>query len=421
MLLLLLTLSTQSDSQCDVVIGSFQGDGGWDMTNQCTSLRAKILDPANFGAGGTFPVSSVTINDYTNADVIDATLLASIDILFIPWINDAQFTAAELTAIQSWVDGGTGVVVGFCDDPTHDAVAAQFGFPVIAENVDVYPTGAGTAHTTFDGCFGTADTLYTLWNRSNFTATAGGTILGTGPAPLNPKVIEYNGGSAIFVCDIDIVSNNSLYITPGSGIVFDNDRFAVNLIEWAIREVNAICQSIICNPVLPVELTDFSVGCTMQGVEVEWETASEINNDFYTIERSSNGTDFYQVATIDGGGKSSSFRQYSWTDHSPESIGYYYRLKQTDYDGNTVELGEKSAFCLDGSPLTLYPNPVSDQLFFTNTFRTDLVEILDVSGRKVMNVNVGSNSVDVSSLPAGLYLLNQIGDGHAASQKFIKK
>ena len=86
---------------------------------------------------------------------------------------------------------------------------------------------------------------------------------------------------------------------------------------------------------LPVELVDFSVSYVEEasGVLVQWVTATEINNDFFTIERSSNGTDFEPIGTVSGAGNTAELLNYSFTDY-PDFYGFvYYRLKQTDFDG----------------------------------------------------------------------------------------
>ncbi len=413
------TLNTAG--QCDVVIGSFQGEAGWDMTNQCTDLRSKILDAANFGPAGMIPVNSVTINDYTDATVINAALLATMDILFIPWINDVQFTAAELTDIKTWVDGGTGVLLAFSDDPTHDAVSAQFGLPTVAENVDVYPNAAGSAHTLFNGCFGDVDTAFTLWNRSYFTSTVGGTILGTGPAPFNPKVVSYNAGSALFICDIDIVSNNSAYITPGSSIVFDNDRFGVNAIEWAIREVDAICAALPCGFLLSVDMLDFNAKCTGSEVEITWKTLAETNNSFFSLERSSDGINFFPVAKIDGTGSSLGEVRYSHVDQEPLNFLSYYRLAQTDQNGKTEILETATIFCEDGVPLSLFPNPATSELFVSGALNFDRIELLDYSGRTIRTIESSASSVDVSDLAEGVYFLKFYHNDGVVMLNFSKR
>ena len=68
-------------------------------------------------------------------------------------------------------------------------------------------------------------------------------------------------------------------------------------------------------------------------VDLTWSTASEINNDYFTIERSQNGVYFQEFDIVEGAGNSTHKINYSLIDRDPFDGISYYRLKQTDYDG----------------------------------------------------------------------------------------
>lgn len=87
------------------------------------------------------------------------------------------------------------------------------------------------------------------------------------------------------------------------------------------------------NVVLPIELIDFDVVKNEQTVAVSWVTASEKNNDYFTIQKSQNMTDWASGMYIQGAGNSTSIKQYSYTDYDPYPGVSFYRLKQVDYDG----------------------------------------------------------------------------------------
>ena len=89
------------------------------------------------------------------------------------------------------------------------------------------------------------------------------------------------------------------------------------------------------NTVLPVELIYFDANCTKEGyVDVSWSTASELNNDYYTIERSRDAISFEEVKEVDAAGNSGNILAYNEKDESPILGTSYYRLKQTDLDGS---------------------------------------------------------------------------------------
>lgn len=86
---------------------------------------------------------------------------------------------------------------------------------------------------------------------------------------------------------------------------------------------------------LPIELVSFNGECMNGDVILKWSTATETNNDFFTIERSEDGITFHALGSLDGAGNSSTVLNYTHTDHSPFSAGAYYRITQTDYNGSS--------------------------------------------------------------------------------------
>ncbi|MBN2681182.1 MAG: T9SS type A sorting domain-containing protein [Bacteroidales bacterium] len=84
---------------------------------------------------------------------------------------------------------------------------------------------------------------------------------------------------------------------------------------------------------LPVVLSKFAYENHQDYVLLEWTTSSEINNDFFEVQKSINGSDFDVMATIPGAGNSNEIIEYEWEDLLPYNGTVYYRLKQVDYDG----------------------------------------------------------------------------------------
>lgn len=87
------------------------------------------------------------------------------------------------------------------------------------------------------------------------------------------------------------------------------------------------------NTILPIELVYFDVVKEAETAHVSWVTASETNNDYFTIEKSKSLKDWVSVVKMNGAGNSSSVKQYSCIDYEPYPGTSFYRLKQTDYDG----------------------------------------------------------------------------------------
>ena len=86
---------------------------------------------------------------------------------------------------------------------------------------------------------------------------------------------------------------------------------------------------------LPVNLNDFSAHCSNNGVTLNWTTASEINNDYFIIERSYDMENYEYVAEIEGNGNSNKKNEYSYEDYTYDGNKAFYRLLQVDFDGKS--------------------------------------------------------------------------------------
>ncbi|MEM1326751.1 MAG: SdrD B-like domain-containing protein [Bacteroidota bacterium] len=182
--------------------------------------------------------------------------------------------------------------------------------------------------------------------------------------------------------------------------------------------------------VLPVELLYFDAKADQDHIDLTWATASEIDNNHFDLERSEDAKSFKAIARIEGQGTTLQTSEYTYADKEVQSgITYYYRLKQVDLDGTTEYSDVVTAqLSEDGKEWTLYPNPVGEQQqlqveLYSETERIDLY-VMDALGKRVLQVtqevtNKGWQQVniDVSSLPAGTYLLL---DTKGNQQTFVK-
>lgn len=131
-----------------------------------------------------------------------------------------------------------------------------------------------------------------------------------------------------------------------------------------IPRIDHVQVSVSYNAVLPIQLMHFSAIANNGGTLIKWSTASESDNDFFTIEHSKYGSDWVDIARVDGAGQSSSLKTYNFVHDSPEQGANYYRLKQTDFDGHSayfktvyVEYGDAPS-----PSLILFPNPADQTL-----------------------------------------------------------
>lgn len=143
------------------------------------------------------------------------------------------------------------------------------------------------------------------------------------------------------------------------------------------------------NTVLPIELTSFSATCDGRSSYVKWTTATEKNNDYFSLERSDDAINFVEIARIAGAGNSIEPLSYSYTDYGVYGGDNYYRLVQVDYDGTRTASEIIVTNCVEasGEPEVLaYPNPFnSDLTVELENFgdRPASIEVYDVLGRLV--------------------------------------
>lgn len=161
---------------------------------------------------------------------------------------------------------------------------------------------------------------------------------------------------------------------------------------------------------LPIELAAFTADLNSSGwVDLTWSTFSERNNDYFTIEKTRDGLQWDQVGTIDGAGNSEMELAYSMKDLDPCSGMSYYRLKQTDFNGDFT-YSEISAIENDLG-LNVYPIPASDRLFVAfGQLDAKQISLHNVHGQLVLDLSTEQlgNSVELflSHLPRGIYFLS---------------
>lgn len=190
-----------------------------------------------------------------------------------------------------------------------------------------------------------------------------------------------------------------------------------------------------CTPiVLPIELINFSGKPYGKSNLIEWSTATEINNDYFTLEKSHNGIDFKILTTVKGAGMSSETKNYVVTDPNPFSNITYYRLKQTDYNG---KYSYSEIIAIENSyeefaVSNIHPNPTSNDInfdFYSPFEGTIKVQILDYTGRVVveenMTVSRGKTRLDapMRDLAKGIYSLKVTFDqtGYSSVNMIIKQ
>lgn len=170
-----------------------------------------------------------------------------------------------------------------------------------------------------------------------------------------------------------------------------------------------------CTLSLPVELVRFSGSVDNTKVVLEWATATEHNNQYFTLERSPDARHFELVQQVPGAGNSTQLKPYQYIDVSPLPGLSYYRLQQTDYDGQTALLGLVAVHVSAGADaLRVFPNPVfGDELFLVmdhpNAEMPTELMLTDLPGRVIRryrpDTDVSEYKIALNGIPPGTYLL----------------
>jgi uncharacterized protein (DUF1501 family) len=182
---------------------------------------------------------------------------------------------------------------------------------------------------------------------------------------------------------------------------------------------------------LPVEWVDFVAEAGEDRIALQWQTASEVNNRGFGVERSQDGRDFEEIAFVAGRGSAATYREYDRDVHGGRT--YYYRLRQEDTDGQVTFSKVVSAAVLGaGNDLVVglpYPNPVREAAtvkIYTPTDTDVRYGVYDARGRKVMGDRQSFQGrrtdylrVRPGRIPSGSYTLRIVAGDRRVSRKLV--
>jgi hypothetical protein len=275
------------------------------------------------------------------------------------------------------------------------------------------------------------DNFTPITNNVNFTGSSINFALGLIlPNPNTLKIEWVLNGTTIAndVNNINVLStnlnvgNNTLIAkvtdgTPLSRIYQPATSGYLNSVTWTINQA-----------ILPVELLDFNVQLVKNQAELTWETATEINSDYFEIQKSTDGTNFKRIGSVKAAGQSSKLLQYQFTDVQLVQNINYYRLKAVDKDGSARFSPIKTINRTEKLRYDIYPNPVTDvlsiQLSSQNAVDAE-VSLFDLQGRRLVFLERQGTEglfedIDMSKFTAGGYFL-RVKMGSTVIEKIIVK
>lgn len=185
---------------------------------------------------------------------------------------------------------------------------------------------------------------------------------------------------------------------------------------------------------LPVELAAFTGKCSATGILIRWSTTSELNNDFFLLERSFDGSLFEEVIRIKGKGTYSGLSEYEYFDAISGNRRTYYRLTPIDYDGISSPSRTIVTDCDPNSVTSMpvigiYPNPFQSTITIQTEHSAEIlleIELFDIPGRlvsrKILRLDAGiqSSEMDLGFLAPGIYQLVIRSDRDRMTEKILK-
>lgn len=157
---------------------------------------------------------------------------------------------------------------------------------------------------------------------------------------------------------------------------------------------------------LPVDLVNFYSLTSDKGVRLNWETASENNNDYYEVHKSVDAHNWDLIEKVAGKGDTKLHSYYSVEDKNPNSGITYYRLNQVDKNGEN-HLSKIISNKIERE-VNVYPNPTINKtiyLDFENREEQMRIQLYDKTGKKVYDEIQTNTQIDLTNLASGMYLM----------------
>lgn len=347
---------------------------------------------------------------------------------------------------DNWTGGGTNTISGGVYSISGDLVEASGGNFVI-ENATVNADSAYTSGGAYlqvlnnseviiaRGMYNSEDLLIDAaymeiggdldaTGGDNITVRNGGELLVKGDYKMNNgggvQMNIEDGGVVKIQGDVESSGGgNTIDVDDDSGIAVDGDFTGDDPPDVSVgtddEDSDCLSGGGCCGDAsacgeattLPVSLIDFTQSNSDNLISLKWRTATELNNDFFTIERSLDGNNFVEVANIAGRGTTNDLSEYSFSDKLFYEGLVYYRLSQTDFDGTYEILGTVIVSLRNElQSSVIYPNPVTcgNEITVTNTSDDVKWNIYSMNGNIVKSGIIYNQKALIEGLKSGTYL-----------------
>ena len=232
-------------------------------------------------------------------------------------------------------------------------------------------------------------------------------------------VDHVNTGDLRLLVDDDGDFSDATIYAAGGGLSFSYSKPIVTISGISTTQIASNSTKYITlasansNTPLPIDLLNFNAVQNNSSIVLNWTTATEENNDYFTVEKSSNGIDFNVLGNVSGAGNSNDITEYSDIDYFPLDGINYYRLKQTDFDGKYSYSNIVSVdYNLGNSSIKIIPNPATDNIMVEGLeSEFSEIHIFNIIGNDLSSeVYLKRESdnvirIDLSKLSRGIYII----------------
>jgi len=390
------------------------------------------------GSGGTVYLGDMEVSKTGTTTTLSVPVYVSGDLI----LTDGKIitTNANILTLEDHATSTTGTATSFVSGPMKKIGNDDF----------VFPLGKGSTWARL-GISAPSDSTDEFVAEYFNTAYSNTSTMAGSPSPVlnDVSVIEYwicnrvLGTSAVKVelfweTSLSGINNYSsdLVVARWNGSAWENKgQSAINPTRPGSVTSNTVTAfspftfgslSGSLNP-LPITLLSFEGQLTqVQTVDLNWKTVSEINNDYFTLERSSDGIQFEVLQIVDAVGNTSGVTSYQYTDLQPFDGVSFYRLKQTDINGKSTysKIITMVRSGLSMHALAVFPNPSNGLVTIQTVQATDAyITIRDIQGKVVFESEVTQDrmSIDLTGIENGLYIITLQNGDVSNILKFVKQ
>jgi len=409
----------------------------------------------NFLGSSSQAIPSVSFYNFNINNSAGATMAGDVSVTGTLTLTAGDIDVGTSTLTASTISGGSASSYIVTNTAYNANPAGYLKIPSVNGAIRTFPVGTAASYTP---CFITNSGTAQDFKVRAFTGVYTNGLSGTANPDMAKLVnrtweitpVIQSGINAIITLQWNAADEGATFAANHSHAVISKNRHIAGNNNWVPQSSNALTGSNpysistvngistfstvgvgIVGSSLPIELKTFKVHKTGKKALINWTTASETINDYFTLEHAIDGQNWQEIFQCDGAGTSTIENKYSFIDNHPISGINYYRLKQTDLDGKlTYSAVESVEFNNDSIAILVYPMPaIAEEMnIILSSFKigTVLISISDITGRLICKGEIEVTTspmiiriADICAVTPGTYLVTITNNDMVVSKKIV--